>query len=98
MMMEVKKMPMFHNDRWIPLCQEKQAAHFVVVAGVGASENELDELIVLLLFNILTAVSVRFGPSSDCAVGAVESSLVVSASIKGFFCLRRTSKGDCFSG
>lgn len=35
---------MFHNDRWIPLCQEKQVVHSVVVVDVGASENELADL------------------------------------------------------
>jgi len=47
---------------------------------------------------IFTAVSANFGPSSVCPVVDGDCSVTPSASINGFFCLSRTSNGDCFSG
>ena len=49
--------------------------------------------------NIFTAVSVSLERSSVCIVDVDGGgSLAPSASINGFFCLRRTNSGDCFSG
>ncbi len=53
-----------------------------------------------ILLEIFTAVSANFGPSSVCPAVVVDDdgSVTPSASINGFFCLSRTSNGDCFSG